>query len=87
MDFLFVQMGSFVPAESATLGIVDRLFARVGASDNVSKHLSTFHLEMKETAHILTNATSRSLLILDEIGEPPAHACSLSCQYCGFRNL
>lgn len=61
-------MGSFVPAESATLGVVDRLFARVGSSDNVSKHMSTFHLEMCETAHILNNATPTSLVILDEIG-------------------
>ncbi len=61
-------MGSFVPAESATLGVVDRLFARVGASDNVSKHMSTFHLEMSETAHILANATPQSLMVVDEIG-------------------
>ena len=64
-------MGSFVPAESATLGVVDRLFARVGASDNVSKHMSTFHLEMSETAHVLANATHRSLIILDEVGKCP----------------
>lgn len=61
-------MGSFVPADSATLGVVDRLFARVGASDNVAKHLSTFHMEMTETANILTNATNKSFVILDEIG-------------------
>ena len=68
MCFVTWQMGSFVPAESATLGVVDRLFARVGSSDNVSKHMSTFHLEMCETAHILNNATPTSLVILDEIG-------------------
>ena len=62
------QMGSFVPAESARLGVVDRLFARVGASDNVARHMSTFHMEMAETASILSNATHRSLVILDEIG-------------------
>ena len=61
-------MGSFVPAEAAIIGVVDRLFARVGASDNVAKHMSTFHMEMSETANILTNATQRSFIILDEIG-------------------
>ena len=67
-DTHVAQMGSFVPAESATLGVVDRLFARVGASDNVSKRMSTFHLEMMETAHILNSATPNSLVIMDEIG-------------------
>ena len=62
-------MGSFVPADSAHLGVTDSLFARVGASDNVVKHMSTFHLEMTEVAHILTNATSKSFVILDEIGK------------------
>ena len=62
------QMGSFVPAEKAVVGVVDRLFARVGASDNVARHMSTFHMEMSETANILTNATSQSFVILDEIG-------------------
>ena len=61
-------MGSFVPADEAIIGVVDRLFARIGASDNVVKHLSTFHLEMTETAHILQQATLRSFVILDEIG-------------------
>ena len=64
-------MGSFVPAEKACLGVVDRLFARVGASDNVARHMSTFHMEMSETANILTNATSNSFVILDEIGMYP----------------
>ncbi len=63
------QTGSFVPAESATLGVVDRLFARVGASDNIARHISTFHMEMTETANILSNATDRSFVVLDEIGE------------------
>lgn len=62
------QMGSFVPADSALLGVTDSLFARVGASDNVVKHMSTFHLEMMEVAHILANATPKSFVILDEIG-------------------
>ena len=61
-------MGSFVPAERAVVGVVDRLFARVGASDNVARHMSTFHMEMTETANILSNATSQSFVILDEIG-------------------
>ena len=61
-------MGSFVPAMSAEVGVVDRLFARIGASDNVAKHMSTFHMEMTETANILTTATPRSFVILDEIG-------------------
>ena len=51
------------------MGVVDRLFARIGASDNVAKHMSTFHMEMAETANILTTATPQSFVILDEIGE------------------
>ena len=62
-------MGSFVPAEKAVLGVADRLFARVGASDNVMRHMSTFHVEMAETANILSTATQRSFVILDEIGD------------------
>ena len=65
---LMAQVGSFVPARKAKIGIIDRIFSRVGASDNVSKGLSTFMMEMVETANILSNATDRSLLILDEIG-------------------
>jgi DNA mismatch repair protein MutS len=62
------QSGSFVPARSAKLPVVDRIFARVGASDNIARGQSTFMVEMQETANILHSATSRSLLILDEIG-------------------
>ena len=65
---LMAQMGSFVPAKSAHIGIVDRVFTRVGASDDLSAGQSTFMVEMTEVAELLKNATSKSLLILDEIG-------------------
>ncbi len=62
------QMGSFVPAAEARIGLVDRIFTRIGASDNLARGQSTFMVEMIETAHILHHASRRSLLILDEIG-------------------
>jgi DNA mismatch repair protein MutS len=65
---LMAQMGSFVPATSARIGLVDRIFTRIGAQDEIHAGQSTFMVEMIETASILHNATSRSLLILDEIG-------------------
>jgi DNA mismatch repair protein MutS len=65
---LMAQMGSFVPARRARLGVVDRIFTRVGASDNLARGDSTFMVEMRETAHILQHATRRSLVVLDEIG-------------------
>jgi len=65
---LMAQMGSFVPARAATLGVADRIFARVGANDELSRGQSTFMVEMTETARILNTATPRSLVILDEIG-------------------
>jgi DNA mismatch repair protein MutS len=65
---VMAQIGSFVPAGSATIGVVDRVFCRVGASDNLARGESTFLVEMNETAHILRAATPRSLVIMDEIG-------------------
>ena len=65
---LLAQIGSFVPADEATIGIVDKIFTRVGASDNISRGESTFLVEMNEAANILNNATENSLLLLDEIG-------------------
>ena len=65
---LMAQMGSFVPASEATIGYVDKIFTRVGASDNISSGESTFMVEMNETASIINNVTARSLILLDEIG-------------------
>ncbi|HEY0467427.1 MAG TPA: DNA mismatch repair protein MutS [Polyangiaceae bacterium] len=68
LSVILAQMGSFVPARSARIGVVDRVLSRVGASDNLAGGESTFMVEMRETAEILQNATRRSLVILDEIG-------------------
>lgn len=65
---LLAQIGSFVPAESATIGMIDKIFTRVGATDNISRGESTFMIEMLETATILHNLSNRSLVLLDEIG-------------------
>jgi len=65
---IMAQMGSFVPATAAEIGVVDRVFTRVGAGDDIARGRSTFMVEMQETANILNNATTRSLIVLDEIG-------------------
>ena len=65
---LMAQMGSFVPAASAHIGVVDKIFTRVGASDNISQGESTFMVEMLESASILNNISDRSIVLLDEIG-------------------
>ncbi|HEX9367922.1 MAG TPA: DNA mismatch repair protein MutS, partial [Vicinamibacterales bacterium] len=84
---LMAQAGSFVPARSAKLPIVDRLFARVGASDNIARGQSTFMVEMQETANILHGATSRSLVILDEIGRGTATFDGLSLAWAVAEHL
>jgi DNA mismatch repair protein MutS len=84
---LLAQAGSFVPARSAKLPIVDRLFARVGASDNIARGQSTFMVEMQETANILHTATSRSLVILDEIGRGTATFDGLSLAWAVAEHL
>lgn len=75
---LMAQAGSFVPAEGARIGVTDRIFTRVGASDNLARGESTFYVEMSETAHILHQMTRRSLVILDEIGRGTATYDGLS---------
>ncbi|HEV2324941.1 MAG TPA: DNA mismatch repair protein MutS [Terracidiphilus sp.] len=78
MLVLIAQMGSFVPAESLRFGLVDRIYTRIGASDNVARGRSTFMVEMTETATILNTATSRSLILLDEMGRGTATFDGLS---------
>jgi len=84
---LMAQMGSFVPARSARIGMVDKVFSRVGASDNLARGHSTFMVEMTETAYILNNATSRSLIILDEIGRGTSTYDGLSIAWAVVEHL
>ena len=84
---IMAQMGSFVPASAATLGIVDKLFSRVGASDDLASGRSTFMVEMVETAAILNQATERSLVILDEIGRGTATFDGLSIAWACVEHL
>ena len=84
---VLAQMGSFVPARSAAIGIVDRLFSRVGAADDLARGRSTFMVEMVETAAILNQATDRSLVILDEIGRGTATFDGLSIAWAVVEHL
>jgi DNA mismatch repair protein MutS len=84
---LLAQTGSFVPAREAKLGLVDRIYARVGASDNISRGQSTFMVEMQETAHILSGATSKSLVVLDEVGRGTATFDGLSIAWAVAEHL
>ncbi len=84
---ILAQMGSFVPAQSAHIGVVDRLFSRVGASDDIAHGRSTFMVEMVETAAILNRATARSLVILDEIGRGTATFDGLSIAWATAESL
>jgi DNA mismatch repair protein MutS len=84
---VMTQIGSFVPAREAKLALVDRIFARVGASDNIARGHSTFMVEMQETANILHTATSRSLVVLDEIGRGTATFDGLSIAWAVAEHL
>ncbi len=84
---LMAQIGAYVPAESATIGLVDRIFCRVGASDDISRGQSTFMVEMSETALILNQATNKSLVILDEIGRGTATFDGLSIAWAVAEHL
>ena len=82
---LLAQIGSFVPATSAKIGLVDRIFTRIGSSDDLAGGRSTFMVEMMETANILHNATENSLVLMDEIGRGTSTFDGLSLAWaCGF---
>ncbi|MCY4119964.1 MAG: DNA mismatch repair protein MutS, partial [Acidobacteria bacterium] len=84
---LMAQAGSFVPAREATLPIIDRIFARIGAADNLARGQSTFMVEMQETARIMHQATTRSLVLLDEIGRGTATFDGLSIAWAVAEHL
>jgi DNA mismatch repair protein MutS len=84
---ILAQIGSFVPCKSAHIGVVDKLFSRIGAADDISRGQSTFMVEMVETANILNNATSKSLIILDEIGRGTATYDGLSIAWAVVENI
>ena len=87
LTVIMAQMGSFVPARSARLGIVDRVFTRIGASDNLARGRSTFMVEMTETGAILHTATPRSLILLDEIGRGTATYDGLAIAWAAIEHL
>ena len=84
---VLAQMGTFVPAQRARIGVVDRLFSRVGAADDLARGRSTFMVEMVETAAILNQAGERSLVILDEIGRGTATFDGLSIAWATIEHL
>lgn len=84
---IMAQIGSFVPASSATIGVVDKLFSRIGAGDDISRGQSTFMVEMLETANIINNATPQSLIILDEIGRGTATYDGLSIAWAVLEDI
>jgi DNA mismatch repair protein MutS len=84
---ILAQMGSFVPARRARLGLVDRIFTRIGASDNLARGRSTFMVEMTETAAILNTATPRSLILLDEVGRGTATYDGLAIAWAAIEYL
>jgi DNA mismatch repair protein MutS len=84
---LMAQMGSFVPADSAQLPLIDRIFTRIGASDNLARGRSTFMVEMTETAAILNTATPRSLVLLDEVGRGTATYDGLAIAWAAIEYL
>ncbi len=87
LSVILAQMGSFVPAASARLGIVDRVFTRIGASDNLARGRSTFMVEMTETAAILHTATPRSLILLDEVGRGTATYDGLAIAWAAVEHI